>query len=136
MSKKAKDTAPKSENGGLVAVAEKKTGNVEELPKGMSRTKDGLIALKAGNYRALVRAEYELHQGARMTLEGNVFVADYNVNWLPAKSCVCKTERTSPVTIKRLKSKHFAVTATCANKKCDYGDVTYLWVQPADRFQY
>jgi len=126
--------ATSKKNGGGTATEERPEGAVEELPKGRELAKDGTIILKQGMHEELPNATYEVH-GARLTLDGKVFVAAFDVNWIPTNKCgSCKTARPGPVTLTRLASGHFAMHAQCSNKKCQYGRAAYLWITPGDRF--
>ena len=106
---------------------------VEELPKGQTRAEDGTLILSPGRHDELTKATYLVHD-ARVILEGNVFVAKNDVNWLPAVKCVCKAARPSPLEVRKLSSGKTATLGECNNKDCDYRDTTYLWVHPEGRF--
>lgn len=107
---------------------------VETLPKGQSRAKDGTIKLANGEHKNLSKATYEVHD-ARLDLQGNIFVAQYDVNWLPTKQCTCKTDRPGAIEIKKLPGGKWAVTGTCNSKTCDYAGMTYLWILPRERLR-
>lgn len=131
-----KASAKGAAKGGTATLEPGKTAEqqVEMLPKGQVRGKDGTIILKSGEHLGLEKSTYEVH-GSRLELEGDVFVADYDVNWLPVKQCVCKKDRPDPTEIRKLPDGKFAVMATCQNKECALRGKTYLWVMPSDRFR-
>jgi len=125
--------------GGATATLEKpdkdQKEQVEELPKGQSRAKDGTIILTNGEHKNLAKGTYEVH-GTRLELEGSYFVAQYDVNWLPVKQCGgCKEDRPDAIEIRKLGDGKWAAFGKCANKKCQYNGLTYLWIMPQDRFR-
>ena len=134
--KTAKKTANRGQNGGTATLepGKAKGADVEQLPKGQTRAKDGTIILKNGMHEALPRATYIVH-GSRIQLDGRVFVAQYDVNWIPVKQCVCKQDRPDPVEMRKLPDGRYAMLATCNNKKCEYAGARYLWIVPKDRFR-
>ena len=133
---KKKDAEKASGKGGTATLDPKKDKKeqVEKLPKGQSRAKDSTIILANGEHKGLSKATYEVH-GSRLELQGSIFVAQYDVNWLPVKSCVCKVDRPKPIEVRKLSDGKWALFGTCKNKKCQYQPVTYLWICPQDRFR-
>ena len=139
--KTQKKTSPKkgSQKSGGTATLDPKTETdtpevtVEILPKGQTRAKDGTVILKNGEHLGLVKANYEVH-GSRLELEGDVFVAQQDVNWIPVAKCTCKSDRPDPIELRKLKDGKWAVIGSCNNKKCQYSGKRYVWICPANRF--
>lgn len=132
-----KKAPQKRGNSGATATLDPKTTAEEQvvtLPRGQSRDKDGTITLKAGAHDALGKAVYIVH-GSRIELEGDVFVADFNVNWLPVTKCTCKADRPDPIELLKLPDGKWAAKGTCNNAKCNLRGKTYVWLFPANRFQ-
>lgn len=117
-----KTTAKKNGAAKGTAVAE-----VEQLPKGQLHAKDGTIILKPGEHKGLADADYQVHN-EKVRLKGDVFIADFDVTWLPVKNCVCKKERPAAVKIEKLPTGRFVAFGKCENSKCSYHKLTYVWV--------
>ncbi len=137
--KAGKKSSAKSKGSGAPATATletddkvgKLTPKVTNLPKGQTHDTDGTICLKNGEHLSLPKRPYNVH-GIKVELEGDTFVAAHDVNWLSVKNCTCGVERPGAVDIQRV-GESFVVKAQCKNKKCKYGEMTYVWVWPESR---
>ena len=134
--KTTKKTAPKGASKGGTATLEpgKDQKQVELLPKGQTRAKDGTIILGLGEHSKLTKATYEVH-GSRLELRGDVFIAQYDADWIPVKKCSCKVKRPGPVTIQKLQDGKWAASGTCNSKTCQYAGKRYLRILPQERLR-
>ena len=118
------------------ASSDAKPTQVETLPKGQERAMDGTIILKNGEHTDLESGNYYVH-GAKLKLEGAVFVAQKNVNWIPARKCVCKADRPEAVQMKKQKSSDtIIVTGTCSNESCQFNGIAYIWIHDGDAIKF
>lgn len=102
---------------------EKKAKKDKDQP---TQDQEGHMILRPGAHQ-LNKAIYNVHD-LHMELEGKVFVAAKNVNWIPVFKCgSCKETRPEPMRIFQQDGKTIIV-GKCANTKtCQYHG-SYIWV--------
>jgi hypothetical protein len=101
------------------------------LPRGQTRLPNGRIQLKTGPHD-LAAGRYDVH-GAELELQGKVFVAGKNVEWINVGCCPkCNAIRSEGIKINKL-GDLVVVLLRCSNDGCLVGHHTYIQVHDARR---